>query len=120
MDTEEKLHPTEPEVQNRIIEYLTKESGQLWFPPKSEHELHSHGVDIWLKGNKSGTRQFFIECKGRSNAKTEKEKPSISDDNSIQKNLELKNSFSVGYIPDVVFGGKFKVVKVTCNIEEIQ
>ena len=37
-----------------------------------------------------------------------------------KKNLELENSFSAGYIPDVVFGGKFKVIKVTCNIEEIQ
>ncbi len=31
-----------------------------------------------------------------------------------EKNLELQNSLKVGYIPDVVFGGKFKVIKITC------
>ena len=77
MDAKEKLHPTEIEVQNRVIDYLVKESGQIWWPPKNKHELHSKGVDIWLKGNKSGTRQFFIECKGRSNAKTQKARDSI-------------------------------------------
>ena len=87
MEIKEKLHPTEPEVQNRIIEYLTKESGQIWFPPKDKHELRSHGVDIWLKGNLSCTRQFFIECKGRSNAKTQKTRDSIDKEDSWLKAL---------------------------------
>ena len=47
-----------------------------------------------------------------------------SKDNALkdchQKNLELENSLKAGYIPDVVFGGKFKVIKITCNIEEVE
>jgi len=77
-----KEYPTEIDVQNRIVEYLTIDSGDLWFPPKNEHELHSHGVDIWLKGNRSGTRQFFIECKGKSSAKKEKSRNSIDRETS--------------------------------------
>ena len=35
-----------------------------------------------------------------------------------RRNLELENSIKVGYAPDIVIGGKFKVVKFICNITE--
>lgn len=35
-----------------------------------------------------------------------------------RRNLELENSIKVGYAPDKVIGGKFKVITVTCVIKE--
>ena len=65
----EKL--TEQVIVNRVIDYmLNKEKGN-WHREKVEAKrLHEHGVDIKLVGGKRNSEYFFIECKGKSYAKS--------------------------------------------------
>lgn len=41
-------------------------------------DLHEHGVDIYLVGAKDKGARYLIECKGKSNAKTEKARNSVN------------------------------------------
>ena len=61
---------TEPEIVNRVVDYLlNKEHGQ-WHPEKVDKaNLHEHGVDIKMVGGKRNSEYFYIECKGKSYAK---------------------------------------------------
>ena len=62
---------TEDFVVDKIIEFMeTKETGN-WHPEKTiKSDLHKHGVDIKLVGGKRNSEYFYIECKGKSYAKS--------------------------------------------------
>ena len=65
----EKL--TEEVVVNKIIEFMINKPNGNWHEEKvKKNDLHEHGVDINLVGGKQNSEYFFIECKGKSYAKS--------------------------------------------------
>lgn len=65
----EKL--TEEVVVNKIIEFMINKPNGNWHEEKvKKNDLHEHGVDIKLVGGKQNSEYFFIECKGKSYAKS--------------------------------------------------
>lgn len=62
---------TEEFVVDRIIEFMINKTNGNWHEEKVEKsDLHKHGVDIKLVGGKRNSEYFFIECKGKSYAKS--------------------------------------------------
>lgn len=67
----------EPEITELVKQYLFTHG--CWKEEKSKTaDLHQHGVDIRLVGAKDNGARFFIECKGKSHAKSEKARNSIN------------------------------------------
>lgn len=67
----------ETEVVELVKKYLF--SHGCWIEEGSKiASLHEHGVDIYLVGAKDKGARFLIECKGKSNAKTEKSRTSAN------------------------------------------
>jgi hypothetical protein len=65
---------TEERVVELIEEYTTikKEIGNWDKDKTTKTVLHEHGVDLVLVGGKRHSERFFIECKGKSYAKSAK------------------------------------------------
>ena len=64
---------TEDYVVDRIINFMLKKENGNWHEECVEKaDLHKHGVDIKLRGGKLKSEYFFIECKGKSYAKSSK------------------------------------------------
>ncbi|MCX6717769.1 MAG: hypothetical protein NTU76_03805 [Candidatus Taylorbacteria bacterium] len=70
---------TEEFVQKRIEEYLHRKG---WNYNLKSKGLHDHGCDIIVSdgNNKNKARRFFVECKGKSYAKSAR---SIADTNFL-------------------------------------
>ena len=65
----EKL--TEKVVVDIVIDYMVNKKNGNWHREKvKKSELHAHGVDIKLVGGKRNSEYFYIECKGKSYAKS--------------------------------------------------
>lgn len=66
-------------VVNQIIDYLlTKKEGNWHEEKLNKAELHTHGVDIAIRGGKNNSEHFYIECKGKSYAKSERAQKAIN------------------------------------------
>ena len=64
---------TEQFVVDKIIEFMLNKENGNWHEEKvKKSELHQHGVDIKLVGGKRNSEYFYIECKGKSYAKSAK------------------------------------------------
>ena len=64
---------TEDYIVNRIIDFMVNKENGNWHEEKVEKaDLHKHGVDIKLIGGKNNSEYFYIECKGKSYAKSAK------------------------------------------------
>lgn len=62
---------TEEYVVDRIVEFMENKTDGNWHQERTvKSELHQHGVDIKLVGGKKNSEYFFIECKGKSYAKS--------------------------------------------------
>lgn len=62
---------TEKVVVELIVNFLITKPKGNWHKEKSKvADLHSHGVDIHLIGGKRNSEHFYIECKGKSYAKS--------------------------------------------------
>lgn len=60
-------------VVKKVIEFMINKENGNWHEEKVEaSELHQHGVDIKLVGGKRNSEYFYIECKGKSYAKSAK------------------------------------------------
>ena len=60
-------------ITNRVINYMENKVNGNWHAEKTfKADLHQHGVDIKLIGGKRNSEYFFIECKGKSYAKSER------------------------------------------------
>lgn len=60
-------------ITNKVIEFMINKKKGNWHSEKVEKaDLHTHGVDIKLIGGKRNSEYFFIECKGKSYAKSAK------------------------------------------------
>lgn len=58
-------------VVDRIIDFMVNKENGNWHEEKvKKADLHTHGVDIKLVGGKRNSEYFFIECKGKSYAKS--------------------------------------------------
>ena len=67
----EQTRITETYIVNRIIDYMMNKPKGNWHRDKVEKSnLHEHGVDIKLVGGKRNSEYFFIECKGKSYARS--------------------------------------------------
>lgn len=67
----EKL--TEEVIVEKIIDFMINKTDGNWHEEKvKKSELHNHGVDIKLVGGKRNSEYFYIECKGKSYAKSER------------------------------------------------
>lgn len=67
----EKPKITEDYVVERITEFMHNKTNGNWHPEKTvKSDLHKHGVDIKLVGGSRNSEYFFIECKGKSYAKS--------------------------------------------------
>ena len=65
----EKL--TETVIVDKIVDFMINKVNGNWHEEKvQKNELHKHGVDIKLVGGKRNSEYFFIECKGKSYAKS--------------------------------------------------
>ena len=66
------MFPLKEEViVQKIIDFLCgKERGNWQIKTLKPHENHQHGPDIDIRGGKSKTEHFIIECKGKSYAKS--------------------------------------------------
>ena len=61
----------EEEIVEKVIDFLCgKERGNWQIKTLKPHEKHEHGADIDIRGGKSNTEHFIIECKGKSYAKS--------------------------------------------------
>ena len=67
-----EIFPLKEEViVQKIIDFLCgKERGNWQIKTLKPHEKHEHGSDIDIRGGKSKTEHFIIECKGKSYAKS--------------------------------------------------
>ena len=64
---------TEQFIVDKIIEFMINKENGNWHEEKvKKSELHQHGVDIKLVGGKRNSEYFYIECKGKSYAKSAK------------------------------------------------
>lgn len=62
---------TEGYIIDKIIEFMENKENGNWHREKTvKSELHKHGVDIKLVGGKRNSEYFYIECKGKSYAKS--------------------------------------------------
>ncbi len=62
---------TEKFVVDQIIKFMINKEDGNWHEEKVKtSDLHRHGVDIKLVGGKRNSEYFFIECKGKSYAKS--------------------------------------------------
>ena len=62
---------SEEYVIDRIVDFMINKPNGNWHHDKvSTSSLHQHGVDIILVGGKRNSEYFFIECKGKSYAKS--------------------------------------------------
>ena len=62
---------TEEVIVDTIIDFMINKVDGNWHEEKVEKsDLHKHGVDIKLVGGKRNSEYFFIECKGKSYAKS--------------------------------------------------
>lgn len=91
---------TEPMVQKAIEKYLAAKG---WNHNFKGSALHAHGVDIVVRdgNNKNKARYLFIECKGRSSAKSAKSISETSFLNSLgqivtRMNVIAKNAYLYG------------------------
>lgn len=58
-------------IVNKIIDFMENKTDGNWHHEKTvKSELHKHGVDIKLVGGKRNSEYFYIECKGKSYAKS--------------------------------------------------
>lgn len=58
-------------VVNKVIDFMINKENGNWHEEKVEKsELHKHGVDIKLVLGKRNSEYFYIECKGKSYAKS--------------------------------------------------
>ena len=58
-------------ITNRVINYMENKVNGNWHAEKTvKADLNQHGVDIKLIGGKRNSEYFFIECKGKSYAKS--------------------------------------------------
>ena len=65
----EKL--THSKISKLVIEYLVNKSDGNWHREKTEEKkTHEPGVDIKMVGGKRNSERFFVECKGKSYAKS--------------------------------------------------
>ncbi len=66
-----KIELNEEYIVEQIIDFMLKKKNGNWHEEKvTKSDLHKHGVDIKLVGGKRNSEYFFIECKGRSCAKS--------------------------------------------------
>ena len=64
---------TEEFIVEKIIEFMINKEDGNWHEERvQKSDLHKHGVDIKLVGGKRNSEYFFIECKGKSYAKSAK------------------------------------------------
>ena len=64
---------TEAEIKKRVIDFLLHKSDGNWHESKVDAKnTHEHGVDIKVVGGKRNSEYFYIECKGKSYAKSAK------------------------------------------------
>ena len=64
---------SEKYIVDKIIEFMINKEDGNWHEEKvKKADLHTHGVDIKLIGGKRNSEYFFIECKGKSYAKSAK------------------------------------------------
>jgi len=69
MCLEKKL--TEPVITELVKNFLLQKTDGNWHEDKvREAGLHGHGADIVLVGGKRNSEYFYIECKGKSYAKS--------------------------------------------------
>lgn len=62
---------TEEFIVDKIIEFMINKTNGNWHEERVEKsDLHKHGVDIKLVGGKRNSEYFYIECKGKSYAKS--------------------------------------------------
>lgn len=58
-------------IVNKVIEFMLNKENGNWHEDKVyKSELYQHGVDIKLVGGKRNSEYFYIECKGKSYAKS--------------------------------------------------
>ena len=76
-----KTKITEEYVVDRIIEFLLDKKKGNWRKEKlTKADLHTHGVDIAICGGKEYNEHFFIECKGKSYARSERSRKAIDSE----------------------------------------
>ena len=64
---------TENFVKKQIIDFMINKEKGNWHREKvEEKDLYQHGVDLKLVGGKHNSEYFFVECKGKSYAKSAK------------------------------------------------
>ena len=67
----EEVRITEEYVVKKIIEFMQNKPDGNWHAERTQKsELHQHGVDIKFVGGKRNSEYFFVECKGKSYAKS--------------------------------------------------
>lgn len=67
----EQVKITEDYIAERIMEFMHNKKNGNWHREKTvKQDLHKHGVDIKLVGGKLNSEYFYIECKGKSYAKS--------------------------------------------------
>ena len=60
-------------IVNKVVEIMLNKENGNWNKEKvKKSDLHQHGVDIKLVGGKRNSEYFYIECKGKSYAKSAK------------------------------------------------
>ena len=58
-------------IVNKVVEFMLNKENGNWHKEKvKKSDLHQHGVDIKLVGGKRNSEYFYIECKGKSYAKS--------------------------------------------------
>ena len=68
-------------VVDKVIDFMLKKHDGNWHKEKvNKKELHEQGVDIKFVGGKRNSEYFFIECKGKSYAKSAKSQKSINNE----------------------------------------
>ena len=60
-------------IVNKVVEFMLNKKNGNWHKEKvKKSDLYQHGVDIKLVGGKRNSEYFYIECKGKSYAKSAK------------------------------------------------
>ena len=58
-------------IVNKVIDFMINKENGNWHEEKvQKRNLHEHGVDIKFVGGKRNSEYFFVECKGKSYAKS--------------------------------------------------
>lgn len=67
----DEIKLTEAEIRQRVIAFLLQKPNGNWHESKvDEKNTHEHGVDIKVIGGSRNSEYFYIECKGKSYAKS--------------------------------------------------